>query len=115
MGVFSDWPVQVFCQFLSGLSGLCLHPADGKNNVSLQRALSWQFLKSLALDGETEQRTTTGPQISANERVNMEPSSQLLLLLTPKIGRNSISWQAGEAGWARSRIYIIPRTSPRYQ
>ena len=29
------------------------------------------------LDGESEQRTTTGPQICANERVNMEPSSQL--------------------------------------
>ena len=27
--------------------------------------------------GESEQRATTGPQISANERVNMEPSSQL--------------------------------------
>ena len=62
------------------------------------------FLKSLALDGESEQRTTTGPQISANERVNMEPSSQLLLLLTPKIGRTSISWQAGQAGFARSHI-----------
>ena len=62
------------------------------------------FLKSLALDGESEQRTTTGPQISANERVNMEPSSQVLLLLTPKIGRTSISWQAGQAGFARSHI-----------
>ena len=62
----------------------------------MQRALSRQFLKSLAL--ESEQRTATGPQISANERVNMEPSSPLLLLLTPKIGRTSISWQAGHAG-----------------
>ena len=29
------------------------------------------------LGGESSQRTTTGPQISANESVNMEPSSQM--------------------------------------
>ena len=29
------------------------------------------------LGGKSEQRTTTGPQISANESVNMEPSSQM--------------------------------------
>ena len=29
------------------------------------------------LGGESEQRTITGPQISANESVNMEPSSQM--------------------------------------
>ena len=69
----------------------------------LKRTLSWQFLKRITLDGESEQRTTTGPQISANESLNIEPSFQLLLLLTPKIGRTSISWQAGQAGWARSR------------
>ena len=32
---------------------------------------------ALKLGGESEQRTTTGPQISANESVNMEPSSQM--------------------------------------
>ena len=62
------------------------------------------LVKLIALDDESEQRTTTGRQISANERINMEPSSQLLLLLTPKLDRTSISWQAGQAGWARSRI-----------
>ena len=67
---------------------------------------TWPMVKCFAVlqnDSESEQRTNTGPQISANERVNMEPSSQLLLLLTPKIGRTSISWQAGQAGWAKSR------------
>ena len=32
---------------------------------------------ALKLGGESEQRTTTGPQISANESVNMEPLSQM--------------------------------------
>ena len=32
---------------------------------------------ALKLGGESEQRTTTGPQISANESVNMESLSQM--------------------------------------
>ena len=43
------------------------------------------LVKLIALDDESEQRTTTGRQINANERINMEPSSQLLLLLTPNL------------------------------
>lgn len=78
MGGFSDWPVRVFCLF----RGLCLHPLV-KCFTALQRAHWWNFLKSLALSGESEQRMITGPQISANERVNIEPSSQL---------RVAVSW-----------------------
>ena len=46
------------------------------------------MLKSQALGGESEQRATTGPQISANERVNMEPSFQLRIAVV-----DAINWQ----------------------
>lgn len=73
---------------------------------------------ALKLGGESEQRTTTGPQIRANERVNMEPSFQLLLLLTPKIGTENFNLLASRTGRLGKIPYItvlvIPSTSPRY-
>ena len=72
MSVFNDWPVRVFCQFRDR----CLHPMvkQGKT-LLLQRTLWWKFLESLAVRGKSEQRTTTRPQISEIEIVNMEPYS----------------------------------------
>ena len=46
------------------------------------------MLKSQALGGESEQRETTGPQISANERLNSEPSFQLRVAVV-----DAINWQ----------------------
>ena len=65
----------------------CFQWSASKSFLSVPRSLFapdgkmlHYFAKSALMTifgGESEQRVTSGPQISANERVNMEPSSQL--------------------------------------
>ena len=66
---------EVIGQYEFSVAPRSLFAPDGTMlHCSAESALMTILVK---LDGKSEQRTTTGPQISANESVNMEPSSQM--------------------------------------
>ena len=66
---------EVIGQYEFSVAPRSLFTPDGTMlHCSAESALMTILVK---LGGESEQRTTTGPQISANESVNMEPSSQM--------------------------------------
>ena len=66
---------EVIGQYEFSVAPRSLFAPDGTMlHCSAESALMTILVK---LGGESSQRTTTGPQISANESVNMEPSSQM--------------------------------------
>ena len=66
---------EVIGQYEFSVAPRSLFAPDGKMlHCSAESALMTILVQ---LGGESSQRTTTGPQISANESVNMEPSSKM--------------------------------------
>ena len=66
---------EVIGQYKFSVAPRSLFAPDGTMlHCSAESALMTILVK---LGGESSQRTTTGPQISANESINMEPSSQM--------------------------------------
>ena len=66
---------EVIGQYEFSVAPRSLFAPDGTMlHCSAESALMTILVK---LGGESSQRTTTGPQISANESINMEPSSQM--------------------------------------